>query len=204
MRGGGGHHNRRMPVARFLAGRGWCAWAVGLAGALVACTASLDWRQMTGPDGTELLLPCKPERLSRKLPLAGTEVSAQMLVCDAGGATWSVLAAELPDASRRDAALAELRRQLAVNVGHAEADPAGEPFQATGLASTPAARRVHLQGLRPGGAATQADAAFAAQGAWVYQLVVLRGADTARAVDEAALSQFFGGLRRADATGARP
>lgn len=168
--------------------------------ACAACGQAPDWRQLAWAGGTELLIPCKPDRLERRLRLAGGDVPAQMLVCDAAGATWSATAFELPDAARQATALVELRDQLAANLAAGAEPPAGEPYRAPGLDAVPQGRRVQWQGHRPGGAATRADAAFAANGRWVYQLVVLTPAEQGRpglsAQQQGAIDQFLGSLRR--------
>ena len=41
-------------------------------GALLACTPSLNWRQVSlAPSSAIALLPCKPDRTTRSVPLGG-------------------------------------------------------------------------------------------------------------------------------------
>ncbi|MEO8297166.1 MAG: hypothetical protein ABI574_05090 [Burkholderiales bacterium] len=161
---------------------------------LSACTPSLNWRDLALAGGARVMLPCKPERLERALPLAGRSVMASLQVCDADGSSWSAMAYELPDAAQRDEALREARRLLAANLGAPAAEELPMP-RLQGLATTSEARRLRLQGQRPGGGPVQVEALFTAQDRWVFQLVVMAPAGTASPRSQAAVEEFLGSLR---------
>ena len=63
------------------------AAALALA-ALGGCSPTLNWRE-TRFDGADLtaMLPCKPDRAERTVPLAGRDAPLRMQGCEAGGAT---------------------------------------------------------------------------------------------------------------------
>lgn len=56
-----------------------------------ACTPAFNWRDVTF-DGLPVaaLLPCKPDRATRMVPLAGVPRQMVMAGCKAGGATFTV------------------------------------------------------------------------------------------------------------------
>lgn len=52
---------------------------------LAACNPVFNWREVR-PDNTALtlLLPCKPDKAQRSVPLGGRPTELAMLACDAG------------------------------------------------------------------------------------------------------------------------
>ena len=55
------------------------------------CSPAFNWRTVRADaPGLELLLPCKPDKGARSVPLAGQPVEMSMLGCDAGDATFTV------------------------------------------------------------------------------------------------------------------
>jgi hypothetical protein len=97
-------------------------WAplVVLTAALGACSPVFNWREVPiADDGLVALLPCKPDRATRKLPLGGgsASVAVDMTGCEAGGATFAVAHATAEDAAQADAWMrawrAATRSQLA-------------------------------------------------------------------------------------------
>lgn len=92
-------HSPCAPVARSLV-------AAGLALAAIlgtACSPTFNWRDApVGDAGLIALLPCKPDRARRDLPLGGAgtaPVAVDMAGCEAGGATFAVAHAAARDAS---------------------------------------------------------------------------------------------------------
>ncbi|WP_162578152.1 hypothetical protein [Variovorax sp. PBS-H4] len=64
-----------------------------VAAALGACSPVFNWREVPIADeGLVALLPCKPDRATRNLPLGGGSLSiaVDMTGCEAGGATFAV------------------------------------------------------------------------------------------------------------------
>ena len=84
--------------------------AFGLAWMAAACTPVFNWRDV-GFDGTPVgaLLPCKPDRGERTVPLAGVPRQMVMAGCEAGGATFTVAVVNVAEPSKIDAVKAELR-----------------------------------------------------------------------------------------------
>src|SRR5689334_7855840 len=59
--------------------------------ALAACSPTFNWREVPIADaGLVALLPCKPDRAERALPLGAESVRVDMAGCEAGGATFAV------------------------------------------------------------------------------------------------------------------
>lgn len=80
---------------------------------LWGCTPAFNWRDVAF-DGLPVsaLLPCKPDRAMRTVPLAGAPRQMVMAGCEAGGATFTVAVVKVQDASQ----LAQVQAQLkAVN-----------------------------------------------------------------------------------------
>lgn len=65
--------------------------------ALTACTPAFNWREV-GFDqaGVTALLPCKPDRGTRSVQLAGQAVQMSMAGCESGGAMFAVSLVEAP------------------------------------------------------------------------------------------------------------
>jgi hypothetical protein len=87
--------------------------AIGALCGLLGCTPAFNWRDVAF-DGLPVsaLLPCKPDRATRTVPLAGAPRQMVMAGCEAGGATFTVAVVTVQDASQ----LAQVQAQLkAVN-----------------------------------------------------------------------------------------
>jgi hypothetical protein len=76
---------------------------------LPGCTPAFNWRDVSF-DGLPVsaLLPCKPDRATRAVPLAGAPRQMVMAGCQAGGATFTVAVVTVEDASQ----LAQVQAQL--------------------------------------------------------------------------------------------
>jgi hypothetical protein len=64
---------------------------------LAGCTPAFNWREV-GFDqaGVTALLPCKPDRGTRTVQLAGQAAQMSMAGCEAGGAMFTVSLVEVP------------------------------------------------------------------------------------------------------------
>lgn len=140
--------------------------------ALSACSPALNWRESSaGPAGAlKLLLPCKPDRASRPMPLAGETVDLHMLGCEADGILFAVSWAEMKDASRTGPALAQW--QAAMLAALRASTPQVQPFALKGADAQPGAVRVSAGGQRPNGGAVQALGVWFARGAQVFHAVM--------------------------------
>lgn len=78
-----------------------------------ACSPVFNWREVPIDGGAELvvLLPCKPDRAQRDLPLGNQSVAVRMAGCEAGGATFAVAQASAADAQQAQGWLAAWRAQ---------------------------------------------------------------------------------------------
>ena len=161
------------------------------AAAVAACSPALDWRE-TRPEGMALvaLMPCKPSVYARPVRLAGAAVPLALYACSADGLTFALASAELGDATRVAAALAELKAAALANVGAAA--PTTLALKVPGATPNPASVRVALTGKLPDGKAVQEQVAVFVQGTRVFQATVIGPQLPAEVADT-----FFDGLHLA-------
>ena len=68
-----------------------------IAAGFMACTPSFNWRDVSFDQaGVTALLPCKPDRGTRAVHLAGQAVQMSMAGCESGGAMFTVSLVEAP------------------------------------------------------------------------------------------------------------
>lgn len=161
---------------------------------LAGCSPVFNWRDVPiADDGLVALLPCKPDRATRQLPLGGgnASVAVDMTGCEAGGATFAVAHATAEDAAQAErwmqAWRAATRGQLA---GAAIVET---PSALPRAADAPAPVRLDVQQGAGGGAAPAHMLWFAQQRPGkmaLYQATVL-----GRPASAEALGTFFEGLR---------
>lgn len=66
-----------------------------------ACTPAFNWREVRFDDlPVAALLPCKPDRATRTLPIAGAPRTMVMAGCKAGGAMFTVAVVTVDPASQ--------------------------------------------------------------------------------------------------------
>lgn len=160
--------------------------------ALAACSLTFNWREVPiGDGGLIALLPCKPDRAHRALPLGSESVNVELAGCEAGGATFAVAHARAADVAQAtawsNAWQAATRAQLA-----------GKPItqaaaSVPNAAVQPASVRLDAVSAGKDGQAPAHVLWFAqrrAGGVSVYQATVLGQPTRADAVGE-----FFEGLR---------
>ncbi len=116
--------------------------------ALAACSPTFNWRDTPiGESGLVALLPCKPDRASRALPLGTDSVTVQLVGCEAGDATFAVAHATARDASQAEAWLRGWRAATRAQAG--EAAVAESPGALPRSATAPAPVRLEVQGPVP-------------------------------------------------------
>ena len=150
---------------------------------LAACNPTFNWRDVR-PEGAalSLLLPCKPDKAEKKVPLGDRPVVLRLLGCDAGDATFAVAVADVGDASRVAAVLAQWQSGTLANM---KAPPVGQrqgtsdkgttevlPLKLPGAALQPPAVLVKARGQRADGTAVSGQAAYFVQGSQVFQVVI--------------------------------
>jgi hypothetical protein len=144
---------------------------------LTACNPVFNWREVR-PDNTALtvLLPCKPDKAQRSVPLGGRPTELAMLGCDAGDATFAIAVATLDDAAQAAAALAGWQT--------------ASPLKLPGADALPPAVLVRASGQRTDGRAVQSQAAYFSQGRQVFQAVIY-----ADKMDPEVAETFFSSLK---------
>lgn len=158
------------------------------AAALPACSPALNWREIrVEPTPLKAMLPCKPDKGMRQVPLAGRQVELHALGCDAKGATFAILHAEIGDASRLGESLAQWKAASLLNLRSESAQE--RPFLPPGSLGLPQSLRVSAQGRRPDGSQVHSQAAYFARGSQVFQAVIYSGELSAEVADA-----FFSGL----------
>lgn len=156
--------------------------------ALAACNPTFNWRDVR-PDNTRfsLLMPCKPDKAQRTVPMAGQPVELNLLSCDAGGVTFAVALADVKEVSKAAVALAQWQNATLANMKAAPGAPGGA-FKFTGLASS--AVMVRATGQRANGQEISSQAAYFAQGSQVFQAVIYADKIAPDVADT-----FFSGLK---------
>lgn len=136
---------------------------------LAACSPTFDWRDARFPEAgdAQALFPCKPDRLSRSLRLAGEDVRFALASCRTGSLTFAFGSAELGDARRAGEALTQMQEAVSANL---RATPSDVPGPA------PMSRRLKWQGHQPDGTVLQEEAVLAVRGRHVIQASVVGSA----------------------------
>ena len=159
--------------------------------ALAACSPALNWREVR-PEGTRLnlLLPCKPDKAQKVVPLGGRATPLAMLGCDADGATFAVATADVGDAAQAASVLALWQELALANMKAAPASRQMLPLTLPGTAPGTPVTRLQAQGQRADGSAVSTQAAYFAQGSQLFQVVMY----APRIAPEAA-ETFFSSLK---------
>lgn len=171
-------------MPRFLA-----ATALLGAGLLAACSPTFNWREVRAePTALVAMMPCKPDAATREVPMAGRRVALTVLSCEAGGATFAVLFADIGDPVRLGEALAHWKAATLANL---RATASREtPFRPAGALALPLSVQVVAAGLRPDGSKVENHAAYFARGSHVFQAVIYAGQ-----LKPEQSETFFAGLR---------
>ena len=136
---------------------------------LTACSPTFNWRDVR-PDGTRLalLMPCKPDKAQRVVPLTGQPTEINLLSCDAGGATFAVSVVDVKETSKVAAPLAQWQSATLANI---KAVPGQEAaLKLPGLASS--AVMVRATGQRANGRTISSQAVYFAQDSRIFQAVM--------------------------------
>lgn len=159
------------------------------AAALIACSPTFNWREVRAePTPLKAMLPCKPDKGARTVPMAGRDVSLEVLGCDTGGATFAVLHADIGDASRLGEVLAQWKTATLLNL---RSEAAREfAFRPSGALDLRQSLQVVASGKRADGSKVESHAAYFARGSHVYQAVIYSGELKPEIADA-----FFSGLK---------
>lgn len=157
--------------------------------ALAACSPTLNWREVRAGSGrVSLLLPCKPDRVEKVVPLGGQPTKLTMHGCDAGGATFAVAVAELGDTAQVPEVLAQWQALTLANMKAGEVQRT--PLKVPGAAADPTPVLLSAAGARTDGSAVQGRMAYFARGGEIVQVVLYAPRLSAEAQDT-----FFSNLR---------
>jgi hypothetical protein len=71
---------------------------VAAAALMLGCSPTYNWRDVRVGDAAVLaLMPCKPDKAERTVPLQGQSATLHMASCDVGALTFAVAALHVPD-----------------------------------------------------------------------------------------------------------
>lgn len=138
---------------------------------MAACSPALNWRDVR-PEGTRLslLLPCKPDKAEKTVPMGGQLTTLRMLGCDADGLTFAVSSADVSDTAAIPSILAAWQQLTLTNMKAAKADSAA-PLKMVGATASTGVW-VKAKGQRADGTSVMGHAAYFSQGATVFQAVI--------------------------------
>ncbi|MCL4745474.1 MAG: hypothetical protein KJZ83_08670 [Burkholderiaceae bacterium] len=149
---------------------------------LVACSPEYNWREIRAPEhGYAVMLPGKPATMTRGIRLGEVEVSMTMQGARAGGASFTVATALLPDDSptSRENAVAAMRVAMVRNIAGAERAVSPVTVEVVDAGGQ---RRAHVGATQIEASGTIREravtmlAGFVASGARAHQWVALGGA----------------------------
>jgi hypothetical protein len=165
-----------------------CALLLGSSILLLACSPSLNWREVR-PAGGELkaMLPCKPDQGQRRQSLAGQGVVIRMVGCETGGALYAVSVAELGEGLQAPSAQAQWQTNLLGNMQASVSTRDAWPLRGASAAMEPV--RLSAQGRRPDGRPVAVQAVWFAHGARLYHAAIY-----AERISTEMSEPFFGGL----------
>jgi hypothetical protein len=149
----------------------------------------LNWRQVrTDAASLSLLLPCKPDRARKVVPLGGQPSTLSMVGCEAEGATFALAVVDVGRDIQPAEALGQWQSLTLSNMratAHARA-----PIKIAGAGGEPAPVRLTAQGQHADGRAVQSQAVYFVRGAQLFQAVIY-----APRISQEAADTFFGGIR---------
>ena len=163
--------------------------------ATAACTPSLNWREVPlAPSSVSALLPCKPDRTTRSVPLGGMPTELTVAGCDTGGATFALMAASLPAGRDADEVLAGWQQATLANM-RASGAPERQAFTPPGATALAHAQRLAAQGQGPDGRAVAAQAVWTARPGAGGSTELLHAVVYAERLPRGAADAFFDGIR---------
>lgn len=119
--------------------------------ALAACSPVFNWREVPlGTDGVIALLPCKPDRATRTLPLGAEPVEIEMAGCQAGDATFALARVPVADLAQARERLAAWRAATRAQWDGAAIDEQAASLPRALAAPAPVALRARDPSGRPG------------------------------------------------------
>jgi hypothetical protein len=158
--------------------------------ALAACSPTFNWRSVRAESAPlKAMLPCKPDKAARTVPMAGRQVELKVIGCEAGGATFAVLVGDVVEPLRAGEVLAQWRAATLTNMRAVPSAAPDRPFLPPGAMALQQSLRVAATGQRGDGSVVQSEAAYFARGSQVVQAVIY-----ADKLPTEAAETFFAGL----------
>lgn len=156
---------------------------------LTACNPVFNWREARFDNAPLVaLLPCKPDKGVRALPMGDRTMEVNMQGCEAGGVLFTVAVAQLDTAERAGALLKPWKTSMLTNARASHSDD--RPFALPGATPWPDAVRARFSGQRPDGQPVFGEVALFARDAQVYQAAVFASQPQTEAANT-----FFAGLK---------
>lgn len=171
---------------------------IGVAVVLVAlaCTPALNWRTVALElSSASALLPCKPERTRREVPLGGAPTELAVVGCKTDGMTFALMTARLPADGEPDAVLAGWQQATLANMRADGATVERSEFRPAGGAPLAHAQRLQARGQGGDGQAVTAQLAWSAHAANGGGTELLHAVVYAGQARPEVAAAFFAGIR---------
>lgn len=134
---------------------------------LAACSPKFDWREVRGTESAfTVWLPAKPASFTREMTLNGVALKMQMTAADVDGVSFAVGSAKVSDASKIPGVLDAMQQGMLNNIH-------GLPEKENTQLSNLPGKNLIAYGKLANGQSVKFVGRFLAQGAWVYQLVII-------------------------------
>ena len=173
--------------------------ALSIVAASTACNPTFNWREFRSPDGFAVMLPARPQTVTREIKLADATVQMSMTSTGIGATLFAVGAAQLPAGlsaapEARQRTIAYMRDTLVQNVRGSIVKQwsAALPVPAGDSRKVLAAEAVEASGQEAGGRAVQLSARLFIVDDRLFQVVAL-GAEGELSPE--ALDTFFTSFR---------
>lgn len=170
--------------------------AGGIALSALACTPALNWRTIAlEASSASALLPCKPDRTEREVPLGGLPTRLAVVGCRNGAMTFAIMTAHLPAGSAPDAVLAGWQQATLANMRADAATVERSDFRPAGGLALAHAQRLQARGQGGDGRAVAAQAAWSARVAADGGTELLHAVVYAPQMDPEVGDAFLAGIR---------
>lgn len=156
---------------------------------LSACSPTFNWREVRVPDtALAMMLPCKPDAVTRAVDMGPVKVDLYMQGCEAGRATFAVATVLLPSGAPPVNHMLDQWR--AANLLAMQATQPQITSQGVAGLIAPPAQKVIAHGLTAQGKSVESHALYFQHGNRMLYAVILADRVTADMADN-----FFSGLR---------
>lgn len=173
------------------------AWVCVTAWVCAACSPVFDWRDIrVAPANAAAVLPCKkPDQVERAIPLGGVPTQLHVAGCQAGGATFALMAAVLAEGQSVDDVLAGWQRATLDNMQADAGSVQRKPFRPLGGLALPHAQFLTMDGQQADGKPVQGQAAWTAHEAADGRMLLLHAVMYSQRRQDHAVDTFFETIR---------